>query len=146
MVSSMSGRMLNSHLESGRDMAQAKEAKAIKRPTKIVALTRKYIIQWFTEDEWYQGRFPEESMGYTERDKGLISIRADSTADEDTLRETLLHEVLHVCTQSSRFDRYITQVEDPEEFVVSQMSPVLITIMNDNPSLVAYLLSSGPPG
>jgi hypothetical protein len=55
----------------------------------------------------------------------------------------LLHEILHTCSQATRLDRYITEVEDGEEFFIGQISPILMSVLNDNPNLVAYLLNVG---
>ena len=116
----------------------------VRRPTRVKVLTMKYTIRWLNEDQWYAERYPDDALGLTERDKALVSLRADATANEESMRATLLHELLHCCTQATRLDKYITQVEDPEEFFIGQMSPVLMSVLNDNPNVVAYLLSVGP--
>lgn len=115
-----------------------------KRPETVKVLTMEYQIQWLTEDEWYAHRMDPDAVGMTERDKGLISLRADETANEESMRATLLHELLHTCTQATRLDKYITQVDDAEEFMVGQTSPVLMALMVDNPHVMTYLLSNGP--
>lgn len=116
----------------------------VKRPTSVKVLTIEYNIRWLDEDEWYGERMDPDALAMTERDKALVSMRADGTAHEDSMRATLLHELLHCCTQATRLDRYITQVDDAEEFFIGQMSPVLMSLLNDNPDVVAYLLSVGP--
>lgn len=116
----------------------------IKRPTRVKVLTLTYDIRWLGEDQWYAERYPDDALGLTERDKALVSLRADSTVNEESMRATLLHELLHCCTQATRLDKYITQVDDPEEFIIGQVSPVFLSVLSDNPNVVAYLLSVGP--
>jgi hypothetical protein len=118
-------------------------AAVVKRPTSIKVLAVTYTVTWLTEDEWYAHHLDQDAVGITERDSGVIWMRADPTSNEDSLRMTMLHEVLHTCTQASRFERYLKEVEDPEEFFIGQISPVLLQVLHDNPNLMGYLLKLG---
>jgi hypothetical protein len=113
---------------------------SVRRPKTVKVLVQTYKIMWFNEDQWYAHHLGQDDAGITQRDSGEIWLRADPTSDEDSLRMTLMHEVLHCCTQATRLDKYLKEVEDPEEFIVGQVSPVLLQVMNDNPGLMAYLL------
>lgn len=124
----------------------SRSSSVIKRPTKVKVGPLTYDVRWLNEDEWYAQRYEEETIGLCERDKCLISIRADTTAAEDALRLTLLHEILHTTTEEGRITPFIKEVDDAEEFVVRLMAPVLLGILNDNPNVVAYLLNLGQPG
>jgi hypothetical protein len=112
----------------------------VRRPTSARVLAIKYDIIWLNEDEWYQKKLDNDAMGITERDSAVIWMRRDSTSNEDSLRYTLLHEILHTCTQTTRLDKYLKEVEDPEEFFIGQVSPLLLQVMHDNAALMRYLL------
>lgn len=128
---------------SGQTSRSHSKTTVVKRPTEVKVLTMTYKVTWLTEDEWYAHHLDQDSIGITERDCGTIWMRADPTSNEDSLRMTLLHEVLHTCTQASRFERYLKEVEDAEEFFIGQVSPVLLHVLNENPNLLAYLLKVG---
>lgn len=117
----------------------------VKRPTKVKVLSIVYAVRWLNEDEWYTERYDMDSVGITERDKALINMRADSSANEDALRSILLHELLHTCTQASRTESFLGDVSDGEEFFIAQVSPILMSLLVDNPNTVAYLLNVGQP-
>lgn len=119
--------------------------RVVKRPTKLKVLTQTYVIRWLNEDEWYAQRMGDDNLGLTERDKGLITLRADGTVDEDAMRSTLMHEILHTTTEAQRFGKYIKEAEDSEEYVVSQIAPVLLAVLAENPHVLAYLINTGGP-
>ena len=111
-----------------------------KRPSKVKVLTITYNIHWLSEDEWYAARLDTGSVGITERDSGTIALRADKTASEEALKATLLHEVLHTCTQAMRVECNLDHVQDGEEFFVSIVAPLLLAVLRENPPLTKYLL------
>lgn len=127
---------------SGQTPTQ-RRAKAVRRPTRIKVLTVTYEVQWLTEDQWYANHLDGDAVGLTSRDGGEILMRTDPTTNEDSLRATLLHEVMHACTQTTRLDKHLDAVDDKEEFFVALVAPILLLVMNDNPNLVAYLLNLG---
>lgn len=112
-----------------------------RRPSKVKVMMITYVIRWLNEDEWFTERYDNEEVGRTERSRGVISIRIDSQSNEDSLKEVLVHELLHCCTEMSSTAKFLKEVGDPEEFWVAQVSPVLTTVLKENPALVAYLTS-----
>lgn len=111
-----------------------------KRPSKVKVLTVTYDIHWLNEDEWYAARLDGDAVGITERDMASICMRADSTANEDALRATLTHEIMHCCTQASRTDKFLTDVSDGEEFFIALIAPLFLHVLQANPKVTAYLL------
>lgn len=111
-----------------------------KRPSKVKVLTVTYDIHWLTEDEWYAARLDGDAVGITERDMASIAMRADSTANEDALKATLMHELMHCCTQAARVDKELANVSDGEEFFIAIISPLLLHVLQANPKVAAYLL------
>ena len=112
-----------------------------KRPSKVKVLTVTYSIHWLTEDEWYAARLDGDAVGITERDMASIAMRADSTANEDALRATLCHELMHACTQATRVEKELTNVSDGEEFFIAVISPLFLLLLQENPVVARYLLN-----
>lgn len=70
---------------------------------------------------------------------GFIDYRAQKIvladdAEVERRRITLLHEVLHACTEQVNL-----KDNDDEETFVSRVSPLLLQVLRENPDLVAYL-------
>ena len=77
--------------------------------------------------------------GETDRYKDTIKIRTEQSPDQ--MRETLLHEVLHVCFDVSGLSHELE--DDEEETIVRQLSPILLQALQDNPGLVELLTDRG---
>lgn len=76
-----------------------------------------------------------ELYGMTNNDQMTVVI--DPRSNIARKRETLLHEVLHTCTDIVGIDKEMT--DETEEKVVNRLAPVLLAVLRDNPRLVAYL-------
>ena len=111
-----------------------------KRPDKVKVLTVTYTIHWLSEDEWYAARLDGDAVAITERDMASIAMRADSTANEDALKATLMHELMHCCTQATRVEKELGNVSDGEEFFIAIIAPTLIHVLQSNPKVAKYLL------
>lgn len=75
-----------------------------------------------------------DCIGDCDRSRLVIRI-ADYLAPSKSA-ETLLHEVLHACTDAAGL------MDEPgrtDEEVVNPLSRVLFSVIQDNPALVAYL-------
>lgn len=68
-------------------------------------------------------------------------IRLYSKMNKERMKETLLHEVLHAIYYS-RGMRQVPNESLTEELIVDQIGVGLITVLNNNPELRKYLLSS----
>jgi hypothetical protein len=69
--------------------------------------------------------------------------RVDVTAaqSEPSLRDTVVHELLHAIWYESSANAMLATDEDEQEKVVRLLSPWLLMLLRDNPDLVAYLTS-----
>lgn len=63
-------------------------------------------------------------------------IRFDKDADANVVRETILHESLHVVFEHTGIDASL------HEPVIASISPLLLHMLRANPSLVRYLTSA----
>lgn len=75
-------------------------------------------------------------LGQTDHDK--LEMILDASQPASLLRETLLHETLHLVTEMSglRYD----SGSDKDERLVRRMSPLLLEVLRRNPDIVAYLM------
>lgn len=80
-----------------------------------------------------------ESHGKTYFDRKEIHIFT-LNKDEATLRDTLLHELLHVASEDV-FDIVdkVSDVEDMEEFAVRLITPRLMRMFTSNNELAGYI-------
>jgi hypothetical protein len=76
--------------------------------------------------------------GSTDKKKARIVLHPQNA--ECVQRETLLHEVLHAVNCVSAIDADMG-TEDEERFV-RRTAPVLLSVLRDNPHLVAYLTAA----
>ena len=76
---------------------------------------------------------PEQSEELGQWDIRQARIMYDASAKPEVIRETLLHEVLHVVLEHTGVDNYL------HEEIIASMSPLLLHILRANPRLVRYL-------
>jgi len=77
---------------------------------------------------------------------GTKSIKMNTPIGEDYKRETVLHEVLHLCLRVTDCDPdrdAKANLEDVEERVVAAMSGPLLGVFRDNPDFVEWLADAG---
>lgn len=106
----------------------------MKKPTKFKAGCYSWKIYWSEEDA-------DEMYGKTDHSTKVITIYQCKT--EEILKETLLHELLHVVMEDKaeaifNFDPDKKEY-DKEENLIRLISPVLMQIINDNPELWRFL-------
>jgi hypothetical protein len=65
-------------------------------------------------------------------------ILLSDTDNQQVVKETLLHEVLHALLEDAVILNLFTD-DDHEERLVRYLSPKLMAVMQDNPKLVDYL-------
>lgn len=99
------------------------------KPKKVNVGPFRYTIAW-VED------LPESS-GFTNMDHRIIGVAG--SCDEQTQRETLLHEILHAVIDMTGLRG---EDKDKEEKLVASISPVLYDVLRSNPTVVAYLLDT----
>lgn len=130
-------------------------AKFIPRPDVVIVGHRTYRILWHEQSEWKKRGLDDGNRGFTQHAAGLIHLRlsfeedeGENRASECMLREILLHELLHACSSVSMvwnaWDalKHDEQVDygTTEELINAAQSPVLLTVIKQNPMLMAYLL------
>lgn len=121
--------------------------KFIPRPDAVRIGHRMYEIVYLTDQEWRTADYGD-NRGITLHAVGRIALLLDYDGDivcEAVLRETLLHEVLHACTNSSMLWNTWDHMKDyewnhAEEAIVGAMSPLALGMLRDNPEVLAYLL------
>lgn len=109
--------------------------KNIKRPTNFKHGAYTWKIKWLVETN--------DKHGLTLLDEKEIHIYLKNS-DESTLRDTLLHEILHVCNEDI-FD-VIKEIEDAfkmEESHVRLTTPRLMRVMTSNKELINYIFHGG---
>jgi hypothetical protein len=76
----------------------------------------------------------EELLGH--HDSRELTITIDPEQAHDQTADTLLHEILHavvgMTNLDDRFGRH-------EEEIVSRLTPALLSVIRDNPSLIRFL-------
>ena len=70
-------------------------------------------------------------------DGNVLQISVAKRLKKTVAQETLLHEVLHACNYPS----FVGKENISEEDIVNACAPVLLQVIRENPTLVAYLLS-----
>lgn len=117
----------------------------VERPTELQVGYAKYKVEWFASPyEWAAAGHPADTNGITECDKHRIALLDGEDRPEAHLRECLIHEVLHAAIGAAGLSHHFhnsCENDELEEYVVSITAPMLLQIMNDNPHLMAYLLS-----
>jgi hypothetical protein len=80
-------------------------------------------------------KVPDSMYGVCDKSEQRISLHKDQS--KQRLRLSLLHEVLHALCDLANLD------DDPvEERIVTQLSPVLLAVLLENPKLTRFLLEN----
>ena len=69
----------------------------------------------------------------------LQRIRLNPSQGPDSLRDTLLHEILHAVCSNSGLDGADEEFKKVEEQFIYLVVPGLLGVIRDNPLLLAYL-------
>lgn len=102
-----------------------------------------YTIEYVPHEDWPAEH--ADAIGVTRSNAGKIIIRM---GDEENpayaftqIQETLLHEILHACFHVSTLHQNVNDPADEsrEEHIVAMLSGPLLSVMMDNPHLVAFL-------
>lgn len=104
-------------------------------PHEIVVMGHRYHIEVVENRDDSLGRThgAETALGLTELNTGKIRIRGGGEQSEDAVRDTLLHEVMHIVAH--------LMCEGLDEETVGRMSTGLLLTLRSNPQLVAALIS-----
>ena len=85
--------------------------------------------------------------GRTEHEKGRIALRHTPGRSEDSMRETLLHEITHAVWAVRGLNHNPKPADDDEteEYIVTCQTAGLLEVLAENPHVVAYLTNVGRP-
>lgn len=78
----------------------------------------------------------DNARGTTDAQSLTIRVDVDGLA-ATAVRETLLHEALHACWETSGLAAH--EVAEHTEQVITALAPQLLHLLRANPDLVAYL-------
>lgn len=115
------------------------------RPDHLFVGPHTFEIRWLTEDEWNHGRYDETAAGLTDHHEHYIAMRMGAGCRESNYQTFLLHEVQHAVWATIGLNHLHTSFTDDEreENVILLTSPMLLFVMQQNPTLIAYLQSDG---
>lgn len=111
------------------------------RPTRIKVGYLTFNVDYLTEAGWKKAGHDDDAGGHMEGYTGTISVRVQSAKQhEDCTREILLHEIMHACWYvAGFFSENLKEFDDIEESSILRTSPILLSVLQDNPDLMAYL-------
>ncbi len=84
---------------------------------------------------------PQHLMGLSDSDAQMVVI--DSDQGSDRLRDTYIHEHLHMMLALAGIRDTITY--EQEESVVKRISPILLLFLRENPAVYTYLTGRQNP-
>lgn len=114
------------------------------RPNKVKIGHAVLPIKYHKESGWKGKDYPMDKAGLSWWSGQEIHIRLEQEGEalgEAALKETLLHEILHMCWAVANMDgQGKVAADDLEEWTVSNLSFPLMQVMVDNPKVFAYLM------
>ena len=108
------------------------------RPRHIRIMGVDWEVAYLKPNKWPTDH--KDSCGITHAHTQEILIL--NKGSEATIRDTLLHEILHAALSSAGTSHAMTLVpsEHREEIIVAGLTPVLLDILRDNHGLTKYLV------
>lgn len=110
---------------------------AIKWPTAIKVGYKTYTVN--TDPNAHKGWEGKElentTIGLTMAGEKVFSFKTDDVFDDEIMRETLIHELLHAALDIV----HIQMDDDEEERIVGALSKTLFGIFKDNPGLATVI-------
>ena len=74
-----------------------------------------------------------DELGHWDVRESLIQY--DGTANKQVIKETILHETLHVIFEHTGVN------QDQHEEIICAISPLILHVIRENPELISYLAS-----
>lgn len=115
------------------------------RPTSVKIGHLEFGIHWISQSEWTVPNGNDPNLqGIFLANQGRINILIQPDVHEQTLRETLWHEILHGCWwfmgMAAASPVAVSKGDDElEEDVVMRLTHCSFMVMQDNPDVMAYL-------
>lgn len=119
--------------------------KNVPRPDHVFIGHMTFQIAWLSEDEWDDRRLGLDLRGLTDHMKAFIGIRLMPSSPEAMYQETLVHELSHAiwAVLGLNHNQAHYPNDEREEAIIVQQSPAWLFCLQNNPTLVAYLMSDG---
>lgn len=103
-------------------------------PSELMILGHRYHLSVVEDPNVTLGRSDAgDALGMTDLNRGLMRFRGGGEQSEDSVRDTLLHEVLHAVNYHMACDIH--------EDNIGRVATGLLAALRANPSLVAALIS-----
>lgn len=122
----------------------SKKTPKTNRPNSVRIFFLDYHINWYTEPQWLMSPLDDNTQGQADSTASCIHMRVQPHAHEQILRETLLHEVLHAIWWHMGLRDNPVKHEDAdvnEEEMILRLSHGMLTVQQENPALMRYLLA-----
>ena len=109
----------------------------VKRPTDVWVGAKPYIIE-YNHDKLmiHCGEKQKDLLGMSNHMFQTILI--DDAMAEQTIRDTVWHEIMHCIW----WDAHMNNLEMNQEDIVGLLTPRIISMMRVNPDVMAYMLYS----
>lgn len=112
------------------------------RPDKVKVGPWTYEIHWLSDKKWIKDGHNRNWGGESGHIENKIYMRVGQAA-EGTLQETLLHEIIHCVFTVVGLNHYMKpKGGSQDEYIIHSMTPTLLSTLQDNPEVMAYLVSS----
>lgn len=112
------------------------------RPDHVFVGHMTFAIDYLTEDEWGQANEDDDWCGVTRHSAASIRVRLVPNANEQHVKETTLHEILH-CVWSATGLNHVHDSfnsDNREEQLITIMSPALLFVLQQNPHVMKWLV------
>lgn len=109
-------------------------------PRTLLVAGRQFTVRWLNTDEWPH---TQDIKGWSNWDVSRIDLLTEYGGEHgdislDSLRESLVHEVLHMLWDASHISPLRKKL-DTEEQVVAALAVGLAVTLHDNPNLTQWL-------
>ena len=99
------------------------------RPLRLTILGHPFTVEWKKLDE------ADAGCCYVAKQ----TMEIDTTLGPDQEKDTVMHEMIHAALHITGHDEGTTLTHRQEEAIVRAMGYAMVTIIKDNPHLVAWL-------
>lgn len=114
------------------------------RPDAVKVGNHVYSIEWIDGAEWEARHYEENADATTHASLQSIVVLLHKGASESHYHEVVWHELTHAVWDSSMLTHTdLAGHDDPEETVIMHQTPLQVSVLKQNPGLVAWMLSDG---
>lgn len=106
------------------------QARSVSAPQHVQVGPHLYTIKWGSKAVRKRGRVGEHEAE-------TLTISIGDRVEGSQRADTLLHEILHAILSQTALDHELDH--DAAESLVLRLTPLLLSVIHDNPDLVRYL-------